>query len=73
MIPINDAANASSGFAFQDAASILQYRYGTNYANLSPFNSLYGFNAGSLFGDDFIDGYRYFANALMTEPIPAHQ
>src|SRR5581483_266407 len=68
--PFNDAANASSGFAFQDAASMLQYRYNGNYANLTPFSGLYGATAGGSFNGDYIDGYCYSVGSLMTNLFP---
>ncbi len=54
------AGFSSAGFAFQDATSILQYRYNNSYANLRAFGTLYAPNnplAPVLFGSDFVDGY----------------
>ena len=56
-------ANGSDGFAFQDSASILQFRYGGGYVNLYPVAAgggaapLFGPQAGYKFAHDSIDGY----------------
>ncbi len=58
----------SSGFAFDDAAAILQYRYNGNYNTLSSFENLYGRPASLLFSSDLIDGYS--VGPLMTSLSP---
>ena len=47
----------SVGTAFQDATTILNYRYNNNYNNLLTVNQLFGFNAGRAYGFDGIDSY----------------
>ncbi len=62
----------SQGLAFQDAAAILQYRYGGDYNTLRSFDQLYALanpNAAALFDNDFIDGYS-LGNPLMNTLSP---
>ena len=48
----------SIGYAFYDAASIMQYRNNGNYNGLSPFQSLFGLNAfNSYLVNGGIDAY----------------
>jgi len=54
------SAFANNGAAFNDAFSILSYRYGNNYNNLASVDNLFGGAAGAgdaAFRNDSIDGY----------------
>ncbi|MDB6067816.1 MAG: hypothetical protein JWR26_4024 [Pedosphaera sp.] len=57
----------NTGSAFDDAASILRYRYNGTVANLSSFGNLYPY-ASTIFGSDFIDWSG--AGPLMTNLFP---
>ena len=59
-------AFSSTGNSFLDAASIVRYRYNSDYGNLRSFKAMFAGNpnAPNLFGNDFIDGYSY--GPLMT-------
>jgi hypothetical protein len=46
------------GSAFDDALSLLRYRYNANWSvYLASFNGLFGLSNGITFGNDLIDGY----------------
>ena len=57
-------ASASQGSGFEDAASLLRYRYASNYANLATVKNLFGANGVNAFRNDFVDGYS--SGPLMT-------
>ncbi|MDB6122032.1 MAG: hypothetical protein JWQ71_1025, partial [Pedosphaera sp.] len=56
----------TTGLGFQDAASILKYRYGG--VNLASVRALYGKPGADAFKLDFVDGYS--AGLLMTNAFP---
>jgi hypothetical protein len=61
-----NAGTLSSGDAFADALGILRYRYKQTYANLAPFNVLYGVTPTKVFGTkDLLDGYAH--GPVMTD------
>ena len=54
----------NNGFAFQDALSLLSYRYDYAYNSLASFQNLYGVNAYLAYANGFVDSYT--AGNLMT-------
>lgn len=57
-----------TGGAYDDAAAIVQYRYGKKYNNLATVPSLYGNVGSKAFANDMIDGYT--TGPLMTNTAP---
>ncbi|MCC7374114.1 MAG: hypothetical protein IT581_05635 [Verrucomicrobiales bacterium] len=53
----NSAASPSSGFAFDDAFFLLNYRYDTNFNKLNSVTQLYGQSGSRAYLGDGIDGY----------------
>ncbi len=58
----------STRFAFDDAASILQYRYNSSYNNLRSIGQLYGSPAANLLANGNVDYYSL--GPLMTNLTP---
>ena len=58
------------GIAFNDALSVLAYRYNNNYTTLSNAASLYGFTANPFIGEgiDLYDNFAVLNNTLLNEP-----
>ena len=57
---VTNANFPSTGAAFEDAVSLLRYRYGANSKTLASVSGLFGGPAGpgaTAFKNDFIDGY----------------
>ena len=52
-----DTGNPSRGSAFDDALSVLRYRYGAATANQRSVRTLFGLNGVKAFSVDFTDGY----------------
>ena len=61
---------ANFGIAFNDALSVLSYRYNNNYTTLSNAASLFGLNASPFIGDgiDLYDNFAVLNNTLLNEP-----
>jgi hypothetical protein len=57
---------ANRGLAFNDALSLLRYRYGNNYRNLSSVQMMFGPKGSTAFLQDGIDGYTSGAAATNT-------
>jgi hypothetical protein len=57
---------ANTGVAFEDALSLLRYRYAANYGNLLSVNNLFGLRGTTAFLRDGIDGYTHGVAALGT-------
>ncbi|MEO6183193.1 MAG: hypothetical protein ABIP71_08885, partial [Verrucomicrobiota bacterium] len=55
--PDATSVNPNRGIAFDDALSLLKYRYNQNHANLSSVATLFGGVGQAAFQNDRIDGY----------------
>jgi hypothetical protein len=64
----NDGNN-NSGFAFEDALSLLSYRYDYNYNSLFTFQTLFGANAYSTYANGVVDSYT-FGNQMTNTSLP---
>jgi hypothetical protein len=47
------------GVAFDDATTLLRYRYGRRWNNLASVSQNFGANGANVFRTDYIDGYTY--------------
>lgn len=55
--PANYNTLANRGAAFDDALSLLRYRYAANLATLSSVSAMFGSTGVTAFASDYIDGY----------------